>query len=289
MRMARQPRMLRHIPYCRNNPISSEDQSIGSTELIRNRGSAVRSRIAATRSSNRATGESITTPPPQIDARKHQLLPARLSKLTHRPQTLIQRNRTARPPSHRNNAERTPVPTPILDLQIRPRLMSVGSKRQRRNLEWAKSGSCQIVAARAPQCRRSLRPEASQPKSTRSDDRSGARSHTPSRSFDNKRLMAVPNHHIHAIKRRNFLRSTLRIAAGEDHPRLRTCPPHPPQKSARVAVRLSRHAASIENHNRCGSQSPPRSAQPRAGPRQSPRHPPGSPGSRSSQRDILPR
>ena len=66
--------------------------------------------------------------------------------------------------------------------------------------------------------------------------------------------MAVPNDHIHTIQRRNFLRRTLRIAPGKDHPRPRTRPPHPPQKGAGVAVRLSRHAASIENHNGCGSQ-----------------------------------
>ena len=67
-------------------------------------------------------------PASKVDTRKHQLLPARRDKLLNRPQALIQRNRTARPPSHRNNAERTPVPTPILDLQVRPRLMSVGGK-----------------------------------------------------------------------------------------------------------------------------------------------------------------
>ena len=66
--------------------------------------------------------------------------------------------------------------------------------------------------------------------------------------------MAVPNYHIHTIQRRNFLRGPLRIAAGEDHPRSRTRPPHTPQKGASTAVRLGRHAACVENDNGCRRQ-----------------------------------
>ena len=78
--------------------------------------------------------------------------------------------------------------------------------------------------------------------------------------------MAVPNHHIHASQRRNFLRRALRIAAGEDHPRSRTRPPHAPQKGASTAVRLRRHAACVQNDNGCrlqtGSFLEPSPAQP---------------------------
>ncbi len=137
MHMTRQPRMLStpvlpKQPYQLRRPIhrlNRTDPQPRQRRPLQNR----RDQLLKPRHRRK-----IPPPAPQVDARKHQLLPARLSKLLHRTQALIQRNRTARPPSHRNNAERTPVPTPILNLQIRPGLMSVRGKRKRRNLAVSK-------------------------------------------------------------------------------------------------------------------------------------------------------
>ena len=251
MRMARQPRML-PTPKLPKQPnqlrrpihrLNRTDPQPRQRRPLQNR----RDQILKPRH-----GRKITTPSPQIDARKHQLLPTRLSKLTSSPQTLIQRNRTARPPSHRNNAERTPVSTTILDLQVRPSLMSIRRKRQRRNFGMGKERVMPDRRARAPQCRRSLpQKRINRYQLVRGPLRVRSQ---PQRSIDHKRLMAVPNDYIDAIQRRNFLWRTLRIAASEDDPRPRIRPPHPPQKGACAAVRLSRHAARIENHHRSGSQ-----------------------------------
>jgi len=60
--------------------------------------------------------------------------------------------------------------------------------------------------------------------------------------------MAVTNHHIHAIERRNLLRRTLPITAGEHYPRVRIRSPHLPQKGPGVTIRIGSHAASVQNH-----------------------------------------
>jgi hypothetical protein len=105
-------------------------------------------------------------------------------------------HRTARPPSHRNNAERTPVPTPILNLQIRPRLVSIGGKRQRRNLGMGKerimpdssrSGVDEVFAS-------------SESTEINCSKDAPNRSKPAQRAFHNQRLMAIANHHIHAIR-----------------------------------------------------------------------------------------
>ena len=91
MRMTRQPRDAVPQPYCRNSPISSEDQSIGSTELIRNRGSAGPLQNRRHQLFKPRHGRKIAPPAPKVDARKHQFLPARLDKLLHRTKALVQR------------------------------------------------------------------------------------------------------------------------------------------------------------------------------------------------------
>src|SRR5271163_4652289 len=63
--------------------------------------------------------------------------------------------------------------------------------------------------------------------------------------------MAVANHDVNALERRDLFRSALSIAPGNDNPSLGTHPPNAPQISAGVAVGLSGNAASVENYNSC--------------------------------------
>ena len=129
--------------------------------------------------------------------------------------------------------------------------MSISRKRKRRNLAMRKErvmpdrSSLALRRGGTVQKRLNRNKAAQQPIGRQPRPRR----HTLNRSFDDKRLMAIANNHIHAIKPRNLLRSTLRIAARNYHPSIRICPPHLPQKSARVTVRLGGHATSVQNHN----------------------------------------
>jgi hypothetical protein len=132
-----------------------------------------------------------------------------------------------------NDAEGASVPAAILYLQIRPGLLGIFSEGQRSKFRVGK-----IIVQDGRQRNKGLRSRLVQ--NLRGECDSRAR---------HQRLVAVADNGIHSGQRRDLFGSALGITTCDDHASVGIAAVHPPDPRARLAVRLSRNAAGIDDND----------------------------------------